>query len=245
MTLFDVVNRLGFCDFYIAETYMINFVVYYFPVLLFQIIMGTYIYRHFCTASVYYFSRVQCRIRWYIKEAAKLYLMVAVYLIIVVAVAAIIAALGGGISFTYDSIILFVYYIIIQSLWLYAFTLLSNVLSVKCGSSNAFAYTLGFQALCMLYFAMLQNYFVFEGVDNVRGRVAALKLNPISHIVLHWHSSKINSVNDKLNAFAIDFDLNESVIVCLCIAAAVSVAGGFIIKNQELIVINRESGGTI
>ncbi len=245
MTLFDVINRLGFNSFDIHETAMIEFIIYYFPMLIFQAIMGTYIYRHFCSASVYYFSRVQCRIRWYVREAATLFYMVVIYLIIVVAITAAIAALGGGVSITYDSVILFIYYIIIHSLWLYSFTLLINVLSVKCGSTNAFACNLGFQALCMLYFVVLKNYLEFSDVNNIGGRVVALKINPISHIVLHWHSSMFDSVNEKLNSFAIDFDLNESVIVCLCIAVAISVTSGIIIKNQELIVINRESGGTV
>lgn len=245
MTLFDVVNELGFSSFYISKSYMINFIVYYFPAILFQVVMGTYMYRRFCTASVYYFSRVSFRLRWYVKEAVKLYVMTVIYLVIITAVMTAYAAVRVGVSFTYDSFILFGYYIIIHSFWLYALTIMVNILSVKFGSSTAYAYMLGFQALCMLYYAVLENYFEFGDVDDVGRRVAALKLNPISHIVLHWHSSRISSVNDKLNTFAINFDLNESVIVCLCIAAAVSFAGGIIIRNQELIVLNRESGGSV
>ena len=38
---------------------------------MFELYIGVYLYRHFCTASVYVFSRTIHRTRWYIKECLK------------------------------------------------------------------------------------------------------------------------------------------------------------------------------
>ena len=40
------------------------------PLLLFQIFYGTMIYRHFCTASIYYFSRKTKRVPWRIPRSS-------------------------------------------------------------------------------------------------------------------------------------------------------------------------------
>ena len=51
----------------------------YLPLLLFQIFYGTMIYRHFCTASVYFSSRKTNRVKWFLPECAKLWFYAIAY----------------------------------------------------------------------------------------------------------------------------------------------------------------------
>lgn len=51
---------------------LLSFSIKMAPYFLFELYIGVYLYRHFCTASVYVFSRTIHRTRWYIKECLKI-----------------------------------------------------------------------------------------------------------------------------------------------------------------------------
>ena len=53
--------QFGYTDIVYITTRML-------PYLLFLFLFGTYIYKHFCTAGVYVFSRCENRLKWIAKE---------------------------------------------------------------------------------------------------------------------------------------------------------------------------------
>ena len=87
-TLADIVMLFGFSSADCQLNQIMEGTYWYMPLFLFQIFYGTYIYRHFCSASIYFFSRCCSRTRWFLKEALTLYLFAVVYLLAVLA--------GGG-----------------------------------------------------------------------------------------------------------------------------------------------------
>lgn len=111
----DIIEVFSFSRPYMIIPYIIDITVQLLPYLLFQILFGTYIYRHFCSASYYYFSRCTNRTRWLLKEVISLYSYVLVFLIFVVASGTAIASITNTVIFDTESLVLFVYYLVIYS----------------------------------------------------------------------------------------------------------------------------------
>ena len=55
-----------------AMTEMVSFSLRLLPAYLFELFFGIMLYRHFCTASIYIFSRYPKRVRWYFRECLAL-----------------------------------------------------------------------------------------------------------------------------------------------------------------------------
>ena len=52
----------------------------------------------------------------------------------------------------------------------------------------------------------------------------------------------MEGINQYIDQYGIYFDLNESVIVLFLLSLGVCIAGGYMVKNQEVILTNREEG---
>ena len=84
MLLSEIVLKLSFSEFALCggnASYIGKIMLCFFPSVIFQVISGIELYRHFCTGSVYYFSRCVNRKKWYLKEIIHLYLDSTVYFI--------------------------------------------------------------------------------------------------------------------------------------------------------------------
>lgn len=240
--IFEIINRLEFIEYDFDKIYVHLFLRWYFHIITFQIIFGTYIYKHFCTASVYYFSRMNNRISWFIRENIKLCLICFMYISIITGICCLAGGAFNNFRFDKNVLIILCYHLCIQSLWLFATTLLVNVLSILFGSSISFSIIYSVQMTFLLFFSIFKSYFQFDR-GNVGRKINILKLNPISHLVLKWHSSRLQKINSKINVLNIDFKLSESVVFFVVISIIVFISGCIIVKRQELIYINRETGG--
>lgn len=65
-------NTMSGVEFY--PQYISTFSFEYIPIFVFQILFATNIYKHFCSASIYFFSRNANRIKWYLKEVTNIYI---------------------------------------------------------------------------------------------------------------------------------------------------------------------------
>ncbi len=240
--LFDIINKLGFSEFGIPLSYS-NVILWYAPYILFEAVWGTWIYGRFCTASVYYFSRQKARGRWFWQEALKLFFQVFCFLAVLAVCTALPEMCLRKIGITIEAAVLFGYYLAIHTLWLYGVTLLINILSIRWGSNAGFLFAAGIQTLCISLFSVLERFMPVDEETGLMQNAEVLKLNPISHLVLKWHSSEMENIERRLDWFGISFGLNESAAWFLLFAVCVSAAGFFIIKHQEFIVNNRETGG--
>lgn len=244
-SVIDLICRFSFSTFIIDKSYIMELFRWYFPLLLFQVVWGTYLYRHFCSASVYYFSRCANRVRWFLKEAVKLYGFTVLYLLVMLATGVLLVGLSGNLLIENDSVIFFLYYLILHSLWLFSMTLLLNVLSIKLSSSGGFIVVGGFQLLSMALFILEEDLLDFNTRTFIVEKTRLLQTNPLSHLVLVWHSSTVEAWNEPINRFDITFDLNWSVFLLLLLTLVMLSVSCFIIRKQEFITINRETGGSI
>lgn len=242
-TFSDIVLLLGFSEFQIDKIYIIYFITWYFPLLLFQIFWGTYIYRHFCSASVYYFSRCDNRVRWFFKEAASLYAYVILYLSIMVLSGTLLFLCFGGVAFNAGSILLLGYYLLLHSLWLFTVTLLTNIAAIKFGSSGGFITMASIQLFFLTAYVPLERFLDFSERESLHLKTLVLKCNPISHLVLVWHSSKQKALDELINRFEIDFSFRESIALFLILTILSVILGCRIVKKHQIISINQETGG--
>ena len=157
--LSEIVLKLSFSEFGLSEgnaSYFGKIMLSFFPSVIFQVISGIELYRHFCTGSVYYFSRCINRKKWYLKETAHLYIDSAVYFIFLSLSFITVMEFSADIHHNFrESLCLYLYYIVIFSLWNYFFSLLLNLTALYFRSNGGFAISLGIQMFfisCYVFF---------------------------------------------------------------------------------------------
>ena len=235
-------------------TSLINLTLDMLPLFLFQLLFGTFLYRHFCTASVYFFSRKPQRIGWFLAQARNLLFLAFLYLLTMLAAGICVASLLYPIQWDSASIILMVYYLTINTLWLFLAVLTINLVAIKLGSNTSFAIIGCFQLICLSSLILWKNVFQQEDSSQVLLYSRILQLNPISHLVLGWHSSFLTDIDNIINHYQLDvtfamplqvsFDLNYSVLAFLFLSAVLLAVGCKVIHTQDLMINNLETGGT-
>ncbi len=239
--LSDIILNLGFnvADYYIP--YILPITERYIPLLVFQVVYGTFIYRRFCSASVYFFSRHCNRTIWLLKETIKLYLLGVAYLILLVFSGVLSTSLFSSFNIDSVSIPLGIYYVLIYSLFLLVTTLGINILSILFTSNVSFVITEGVILFAIAGFTILGNYFT---EDELAGKyVCLIKINPFSHLVLKFHSSKIENLNYLINEKGILFDLNNSLFLFFIATLLVISFGCIVVNRHDFIESNKETGG--
>ncbi len=216
------------------------FVMRMFPAFIFEVYAGIMLYRNFCTASIYIFSRYPHRVKWYIGEACRLGGAVCIFHMILLTATMLTTAGRYELQIDSAGIMLMAYHFFIQSLWVYIMALLVNLFAVYWGSSTAYVVVISAQLVCIVLLNLMDVLVrYFEGrlfYDDI------LIWNPIAHLVLGWHGSHVETVNQVLAAPYMRIDLNDSLIMLLLLGMTVTFAGALIIKNHDLLVSDLETG---
>lgn len=227
-------------DYYMQ--YIPNITFGYVPLLLFQVFYGTYIYRHFCCASIYYFSRCCSRTLWFLKECLSLYIFCVGYLVVFVVSGVIATDILIKVTVDAVSIYIFVYYILIYSFFLWFTTLAVNLFGILFTSNVGFTVVESFLFLCIAVYSMSGEYFIPE--DAMASDYQWLiKWNPFSHLVFGIHSSKIEELNQLIHQKGIAFDLNESLLLFIILSVVTIIAGCILVHYHDFINANKEKGG--
>lgn len=239
----EIIVKLGFSMEMICTTTIFEMSFRYLSHIIFQAIFGLYIYSHFCSASVYYFSRCINRKTWYVKELFNLLKFSCLYMVVTALTPVGILFLRGLLLADFASTILLFYYLVIHSLWLFITALAVNLIAIKLGSGHGFAVAVSLQFMFMALLTLWEVQFPLENSGNVMRNGYLLQLNPIAHLVMDWHSSNIAGVEELVNKFGIDFNLNVSVLLYLCMALIVIIIGGYLIGRHDIMAADVEIGG--
>ena len=207
------------------------------PCFLFEMYVGVRLYRHFCTASVYVFSREPNRIFWYAKECGWILLEVVLYQSIILISAIWTAFYRYDVIWDPAGFALVIIHVGLYSLWLFSMTLWVNMFSILCGSEVAFAITIGGQTVLIALLPLLR---IFE--NNFPAFTIAMNVNPIAHLVLGWQSTSVNWLNQAIHS-STNVLLSVSLIYMASIALLTATACGHIVKNKDFIVADSEFGG--
>lgn len=247
ITLWQLVNCLGYYDVEITKADIVTFVIDSFPYLIFQIIWGTYIYERFCSASVYFFSRKKNKIGWYLSECFKLFLYGVFYLIILLFFGILMSCICRRLEVNNIEIWVMLEFLILFSVFLFAVTLMINVLSIVINSMCGFAIVAGIEFICIAIFGIWSDWMVdfnllseMEKTPNILFQLKILKVNPLSHLVMHWHSSVFDQINKTINICGMNFSIEKSILLFTVIAVAIVVFGILVVRKTELIENERE-----
>lgn len=241
---YKIIQMLNFgVDVSFQPVALIMLILNMFPIFVFQFVYGTYIYRHFCTASVYWFSRCPHRSRWFIKESFFLWGLSCIYAMCFYGTGCSISFWGWKTKWTGWTVLFFLYSVTILALWLFITTMLINVLSLYKGSMFGFGCVAAWQLACTGILQLWNNILSFENGIDILKKGILLKINPISHVVLCWHSSKILIFDEQLCGLPITFPLSESVVYMLIMAILSWCTGVFVIRRKEILVENMEWEG--
>lgn len=194
--------------------------------------IGTELYRHYCTASVYVFSRHPNRLSWYAKEVGFIFSSAVVFYIIQLATTIVTTIFRYQIDFDWAGCGLLLYHLAIYTLWLFTMSMLINLLSVFFGSDSAFlSVIIGQSALItLLTFAS----------DEVSPLIRTI--NPIAHLVLQWHGCT-NKLYDGILATAYPYlNLDSTLLLMLLLGIGIVTACGLILNKHDLLISNMETG---
>ncbi len=238
----SIVLDVGFGNTVLVISDAGNFFLWYFPLLFFHVFFGTYIYRHFCSASIYFFSRCCNRTLWFLKECGILYAFSLLYLIILITSGTLAVKLQTTVTFDKESWIILAYYLIIHSLFMFFTTLCINLIAILVSSSDGFIYVEGILIFCIATFFVVGEKY-YHSVPTASSHLGLIKWNPISHIIFSIHSSSIVSVDKLINKNGLDFDLNVSVAVFSLLVLFAVIGGVIAVNKYNFMDINQENGG--
>lgn len=207
------------------------------PGYVYQIYMGIEIYRSFCTASIYVFSRTPRRIRWYIREITGLAGVTLLFQIILITTVVVTTVLMYPFYIDKAGVILAVYHIILYTLWLFSMSLMINLLAVYLGSNNAFLIVCGTQ---LVLTSLLIFIDIFE--ENKLFITRLLNLNPMAHLVTGWHSSIFMLLDKTIQPPYAGLYFSVSFLIITGIALTTAAAGAFVVKRHDFITSDSEGG---
>lgn len=217
---------------------LISFTIRMLPDYMFELYIGIELYRHFCTASVYVFSRTPNRSRWYIREVLEVAVAVFGYQIIKIFAAMSVTFLRYQIEPDHFGFFLLVFHIIVYSLWVFTVSLLINLISIQYGSNNAFIWIVGIQIFMT---ALLELVQIFE--SNLTLTKIFLNVNPIAHLVVGWHTGTIKELKNSLEVTYIRLDFKVTLVTMLAISIFSVIVGMYLVSQHEFLILNANEEG--
>lgn len=192
-------------------------------------IWGIELYRQFCTASIYVFSRCASRGKWYAKTLVRMLGSVCIYETVLVGTVILITALRFRIHFPVEDFRILGAHLVIYLLWNLTWILLMNFLSIRFGSSTAAAMVIGVQAVCTA--ALTAAGFLEE--EQILAQIAEklLQCNPVTYTILGWQCE---------GGWGFLNIRTSILLLCIC-CILVMFAGGFWICRMDLITENMET----
>ncbi len=210
------------------------------PSILFEIYAGTVMYRSFCTASVYVFTRNPDRAKWYRREVCRVLLLSVLFTAISLAITVLLAAVRYAVVLNVPGAILLLYHFVLYAIWTFTVTIFINVLSIWLGSYNATLAATALQALCIALLGLVR--LSAQPVLAVLARV-----NPVSHLILGWFHSAIPAVEEAIppvgdvEFWGFSFPVSLLVVSVYCLAVVLS--GRQLVLHHDILSGNAELDG--
>lgn len=218
---------------------MVDFGFLMLPFFLYQFYGGIQLYRQFCVASVYVFSRTTNRVKWYFTELWGMCKGLLILQVVLQGTTLLVAALRWNVVWTGEGWLLLGVHVLLFTLWTLAMALGVNLLALVWGSSTGFLAVFALQAGML---AALCTGAKLEPTDPALGGL--LLLDPISRLVLGWQSGGVFGIESALPAeYGHVLTLSGSLLLVALMTAAVVVLGLVVIEKKDILVSNLETGG--
>lgn len=217
---------------------LISFAMRMIPGYVFEMFIGIELYRHFCTASIYVFSRKPNRIQWYMKEILGVALATIFYQVVFMCSVLLVTVLRYRLEMNDAGFILLFYHFILYTMWMFSVSLVSNLVAIFFGSDTSFLIICGGQAALIAMLGMIKFFENSVGIVNVW-----LNMNPIAHLVLGWHTGNTQSLSNVLTPPYDGMFFSTSIVLMTIICVLTMMFGSFIISKHDFIIADSEIGG--
>lgn len=197
------------------------------PSFIFQIIAGTYIFKHYSTASVYIFSRISNRAMWCCREIITVIIFSFIYQCIFIASAMLFSAFRFTIIYDPKSTLLLIYHIMLWSMWTASMAIAINMLSISLRSSVSFVAVIGVQMFFIASLSILRHF-----LNDPKLYAIISRLNPISCLILCWQSSRIYQA---INEHSCNIFYEDSIFIVLLILIIITLITISYIKRKEIV----------
>ena len=218
---------------------MVDFGFLLLPFFLYQFYGGVQLYRQFCVASVYVFSRTTNRVKWYFKELWGLCKGLLVLQVFLQGTTLLVAALRWDVVWTGEGWLLLGVHMLLFTLWTLTMALGVNLLALVWGSSAGFLVVFALQA------GMLAALCLGQGVEPPSLFLdRLLLLDPVSRLVLGWQSGGVFDLGGVLPAeYGHVLTASGSLLLLGLMTVAVIILGLVVIQKKDILVSNLEMGG--
>ena len=212
---------------------LLNFSIRMIPGYLACIVIGIELYRHFCTAGVYVFSRYTKRLHWYLSELSAMFLSSLVFQVLTVAAVLIVSMIRFHVVFDGAGCLLMVYHILIYTLWLYSMSLLLSTIASYSGSEAAYIFIIGLQTFMIALLSL----------NNADWGEPFLMINPASRLVLGWYDSTVRLLPYQIRGNSYQWlSFAGSVVLLLAGALMISFITSYLIRHRDILGSNAEIG---
>ncbi|MCM1327739.1 MAG: hypothetical protein NC094_13715 [Bacteroidales bacterium] len=214
---------------------LLSFAMRMAPDFIVEMYLGTLLYQHFCTASIYVFSRYPRRLKWYFQEVWLLGVQILIYQFFLLFVVVVVSTLRVRVQFDIAGAFLLIYHLAIKSMWVFCMALGINLLAVLSGSDFAFLCVMSFQTFCITILGI---------TDNVAEEAGAylLQLNPMARLVLCWQSSESPVFHTVLNPPFPWLEMKDSLFWFMIFCIVMVMTGAVLIKRHDLLYSVAEEG---
>ena len=219
-------------------TELLGFSLRLIPILAFQALAGIRLYRHYCVASVYVFSRIPRRTSWYLRQVGSIAAWAATYQLFTMMAVIAVAAVRYELVPDDFGVRIFLLHFLVCFLWTVATTMAVNLVAVWRGSDGGFLFVAVVQAALIAAFALLNHF-----SDDPRLQSLIVRVNPISCLVLGWHSSKSSELSAILASPYGGIYPAFSIVYVLILCVIATVVGGVLVSRHDLLASNTETGG--
>ncbi len=216
-------------------TALISFTVRMLPNYIFEIYMGTELYHHFCTASIYIFSRTPHRVRWYTKQILGVAIVTFLVQMMQMFSSLCVTAMRFELVIDRAGILLMMFHIVVYTMWFFAFTILVNLVAIQLGSNHAFLIIGGVQ---FAFTALLKLVDLCQMKPELSRYVVCM--NPVAHLVVGWHVSRADEIKEVLASPYEGMYLGSSVILMLGICILSAVYGMYMVYRHDFLISHME-----
>ena len=200
------------------------------------LVFGNKLYGHFCTASIYVFSRCPNRMKWYGKELLQLINLICIFELVFLSTTAIASVLRYQVIFSVGGFILLGCHALIFMLWNFTLVLLVNLLAINIGSSAAFTLVMVVQMTCTAALSIINILTKMQIKQDIID--VFLWLNPVAHTVLGWHRSTLLEVELANSRYSLNLVTSILIPALFCIVTVVM--GGLLIQKKDLLAEDME-----
>ncbi len=236
MTAAEILLFQGFSWFNPNFAMILELSFQYVPFFLFQMLCARRMSDYFLTSGIFFFSRCTQREKWFIKECAKLAADAVLFVFFYFGTGIAVVSCTGNVIWDKAGVILAIYSLILFSEWLFFCSLLMNLAAIWKGEVAGFVISAAVQYLCIFSFKLCERINEAETLNRPGWLYAALWGNPMSHLIVRWHSSVFAEVSAGIDLYGFGIDLNLSVLLFLAGDFILLWIGTVYIKKADLFI---------